>query len=144
MVKFVVVCSQFYQHFTSSFCTNLPKNNKKQIVNIKKLCKRLSYQKAPWKCWYNLHLGVNFTIMFTQSFYTYRSQKCKKDWRLVCIFCAFLICEHKMLEKLTPGVNFTNMFTKRSYGSRSQKHKNDSQVINSFCPFGICERKSCF
>jgi len=56
---------------------------------------------------------VNFTDMFTRSFYTQRSQKRKKTDKLT-VFFVFLgsVCvkaERKMLMNLTPGINFTTI-----------------------------------
>jgi len=59
---------------------------------------------------FNLHVVIRrgwFHQHFTQSFYTLRSQRRKKDWWLHCNICTFGICArktaHKMLVKMTPG-----------------------------------------
>jgi len=89
MVKFVVACSQFYQHFTSSFCTNLPKKNKKTNCKHKKLCKRLSYKKAPWKCWYNWHLGSISPSCLLKAFTHTDPKSAKKTDDLSVFFALF-------------------------------------------------------
>ncbi len=51
-------CSQYHQHFTSSFSTNilLAKNFKAKPVTREKLQKTLLYKKVNVKCWWNWHL----------------------------------------------------------------------------------------
>ncbi len=46
-------------------------------------------------CWCTLIPGVNFTNMFTSSFYLCRSQKRKNSVKSSVSFCAFGICAHK-------------------------------------------------
>jgi len=52
--------------------------------------------------------GVDFTNMFTCSNYASRSQKCKKTFKLLVLFCAFWICECKSfaskLDEIDPMV----------------------------------------
>ncbi len=49
--------------------------------------------------WFNWH-RVSIYQHFTGSFYESRSQKCKKDWQLNCIFCSFGILWVKALCKM--------------------------------------------
>jgi hypothetical protein len=71
--------------------------------------------------------GVNFTNIFTSSFYSNISQKHKRDSLVISAFCAFGICARKscsqMLVKLTPGRETTeNKGVKKTMSSiRSRK-----------------------
>jgi len=54
--------------------------------------------------------GVNFTNIFTHSFYARRSQRCKKTVKSSVSSCAFgMFTARKMWVKSTPGVNIINM-----------------------------------
>jgi len=63
--------------------------------------------------------GVDFTYMFTRSFYVRISQKRKNSVELSVCFCAFVIYAVKaastMLIKLTPLVSFTNLLAQSSH-----------------------------
>jgi len=62
--------------------------------------------------------GVNFTNMFTRSFYTCRSQKLKMtDYFTVLLRSMGVIASCKMLVKLTPGVNFIKKIS-RLFGTK--------------------------
>ncbi len=65
-------------------------------------------------------------------FYKHRSQNCKKDIRLDCIFCA-----------LTPSVNFINFLSTAFALIDPESIKNRVKSSMSFYTFGICQCKSC-
>ncbi len=81
--------------------------NKSQRVNIKLSSKPVQ----SWAVNYLHLLLVTISQRSMSSFYTWRSQKHKKDWQFDCIFYAMLLgslhekAVHKMIVKLTPGLH---------------------------------------
>jgi len=82
--------------------------------------------------------GVNFTNMFTHSFYAHRSQERKKTDNLTIFFFTLLgsartKAAHIMLMKLTPGVKFTNVFRAAfSMHADPKSTKNSHAVMSVF------------
>jgi len=61
--------TQFHQHFTSSFCTNIlsPKNYKAKTVIKEKLHKALSYEKGTRKMLMKLTPGISIRTTFYEA-----------------------------------------------------------------------------
>jgi len=91
---------------------------------------------------------VDFTNMFTHSFYARRSKERKKTVKSSVSFCAFwdLICTkatHKMLVKWTPGLNLINVLYTAFTHIDPNVQKKTVKSAASFGTFGTYERKSC-
>jgi len=78
------------------------KKSQFQAVIREKLCKELSYKKGAHKMLMKLTPWVDFTNIFTESFYCPEPKSAKKTESLIVFFCALCVkAAHIMLVKLT-------------------------------------------
>ncbi len=92
-------CSQFHQHFMSSFCSDsvLPKQLQSQSI-IKEMLRKSTFiqNKACVKCWWNLHLWSILTTFYEQLIF---AQNQKKYWQLSWIFMLLWTLRVKAVHK---------------------------------------------
>jgi len=134
---FLKLILKFQQHFTSSFSAN-------SLLTKCNFSKSKSYHLKNEKAAHKKVLpGVNFTNMFTSSFYAPRSQKHKKTVKSPVSFCipkaqkktdnltvfsalsgsALVKAASKKIVKIVTWAQFHQHSTYSFYACRSQKHK---------------------
>jgi len=91
------LCSQFHQHFMSSFSANilLPKKFKAKLSLEKSCAKHFCTKKGSIKCWQNWYLGSISSTFYTKLLRQQIPNPQNNTVKLSVFFCAFGICARK-------------------------------------------------
>jgi len=139
-----ICCSQFQEHFMSSFCSNIlaPKKIQSQTVIRVEVRKILSCKKLSVKCWWNWDHDSSSSTFYEQLLCTQIPKAQKRQSSCQSSGSSGVKASPIILMKFTPGVNFTNLLS-TAFKSAGPKSVKKTVKLSIFFAFGIYEFKSC-